>query len=100
MAYVDQYDFATTGDFLKRVQVAMAVSSRSVFTGPKDPSDNVYGKRTALALRILHTPNVELDAFRWALAADATVTAATTDAQLQTKVDAIFSAIAGVKAGD
>lgn len=104
MAYVDQALLGQDGTFRNRALIAMVQQAMTVQGEAQgSQSDAVYGKRQDFASRILLDINSSplLDMFVFGiLSFDTTITAAITDAQLQTKVGQAFNRLARVTAKD
>lgn len=102
MAYTDQATLARDVTFRDRVTVAY-LNAATTIAGEAQASqdDVVYAKRQGLAGEILRNPLDWVDEFTWGLLSfDTTITAAITDAQLQTKVNAAFNKLAKITAKD
>ena len=100
MAYIDQATLAADVTFRARVRMAMmtaAVQISAEALGQEDP--NVYGKRQTLTgVVLLGSGGNYLDAFAWAVAQNATITGASLDSDIQFQVNAVWNALAGVRA--
>jgi hypothetical protein len=94
MAYSDQAALAVNETFRARVQLAAVRAARLVRAQVQDEnaeSSSVFRQRQELALKILRQPDVFTDTLAWALAADPTISLASTDNELQSNVNQILA---------
>lgn len=101
MAYTDQATLAGDATFRNRVCVAHVISAVNVAGEAQGGTSNaIYRKRQVLATDIASHPTKWLDAFVWCVAADTTISGASSDSTIQNRCDAVFNDIAGVYGTD
>lgn len=101
MAYVDQYTLGEDPTFIHRVQIAVATSAVQIqgeAVGSFTPQQ--YQKRQALARKVIANPPVFAQLFARLVVTAASITGASTDAQIQTMIDNNWSKMAGIDLGD
>ena len=94
MAYKDQWNLASDGEFKRRVQVAMlsaAISIQAEATATPN-----HTNRANYAKLVLNSPDSYMPLFALAICAlDPALTPASPDATIQTNVNAVWNALAG-----
>lgn len=103
MPYIDQYNNSQDTDFKKRVHIALITAAVDIAGEVKPVGTPPVGlikwqKRAELAKSVLSNNSVG----QWALlvAADPTITLASTDAAILARVSAVFDDVAGCQDGD
>jgi len=89
MAYIDRTDLAQDAQFVARVQHAMMVAAWAVLNQASPPAE-----RLALARVIVTEPERRARIFAFGVVSNSDITAASTDAELQTAVNATLIAYA------
>lgn len=101
MGYAEQFALGETPAFQNKIQVAALTTAWAVLGEAKGgQTPETYKKRQALAQRVRDNPEGYARIIARLLVTAASITASTTDAQLQTIVDNNWSKVAGVDAGD
>jgi hypothetical protein len=103
LAYTDQATLASDSTFRSRVRVALATAAVQVMgEDAASYSDTEYGKRQGLAYQVLQAAagGMWLEAFVWAVVANAAVTGASQDSDIQFTVNASWDDLAGVRITD
>ena len=103
MGYTEQAALAADQTFRDRVRVALATAAVQVMGEAKETySDVQYGKRQGLAFDVLRTAasGVLLEAFIWAVVANAAITGASTDQDIQFTVNSTWDDLSGVRIDD
>lgn len=105
MTYLDQVKLSQSGDFRKRVRMALITAAVQIqgeaLALPLTTSS--YGKRQTLANKVLRTAGQGdqadpiLDSFVWAVVQNAAIVSASLDSDIQFQVNAVFSDLAGVQ---
>jgi hypothetical protein len=98
MAYTDQATLAADSAFRSRVQMALVTAARTVVQQAAGASDfgPDYQRKRKLAAGVLRAPASLVDMAAWTLASIPTMTATTTDAQLQGAVDVLLVNLAKI----
>ncbi|WP_242890291.1 hypothetical protein [Actinomadura litoris] len=103
MAFTDQAALADDATFRAKVRVALATAAVQVMGEDKGQmSDTQFGKRQALAYDVLRAAasGMLLEAFVWAVVANAAITGASTDSDLQFTVNSVWGDLSGVRIND
>jgi hypothetical protein len=101
MAFADQYDLARPGAtadaFEKRVFEAMMTAAHQIVGEDQGSMTGTnHKKRHDLAHAILNAPDEHIQNFKDSVVTNASITAASTDADVQFTVNSNFGDIAGV----
>lgn len=103
MTFIAQAALATDATFRDKVRVALATAAVQVMgEDPQSHSDTEYGKRQGLAYQVLLAAagGVWLEAFVWAVVANATITSESADADIQFTINAAWDDLSGVRITD
>jgi hypothetical protein len=93
MAYTTQYALGTDGVMQQRVIIAMLNTAVNVQAEVNTTPNHT--NRANFAKLVINNPYGYVPAFQMTVMADGTITAASTDAQIQSRSDAIWNAAAG-----
>lgn len=103
LAFTDQAALAANSTFRDRVRVAVATAAVQIMGEAEGSySDTHFGKRQSLAYQVLQTAasGALLEAFVWATVANAAVTDASSDSDIQFTVNSAWDDLAGVRITD
>lgn len=100
MAYTDQAALANDVTFRDRVRVAIVTAAIAVMGETQTGTDQQYGKRQALAYAMLTNSGGYLERFAWGVVANAAITGASNDGDIQFTVDSLIDDMAGVTQQD
>ena len=100
MAFTDQAALARSDEFVYRIRVALckaciAVISES-YGGSGQPSAAQHNLRAAWATQVLRDPEQPAIRYAWGVVANAAITAASSDSDIEFTVNSIFDAYAGI----
>lgn len=99
MAYSDDYNLAVNETWRQRVVIALKSAAIDV-AGEAGTAGTIKTKRHDLAVRVLNDSDALYSLFRFAVVADGAVTLASTDAQIKTRISAVWNDHAGVLSTD
>lgn len=98
MAYLDQAQLAQNPDFLNRVMMAMYTAANDITNEAVTPGYEIYhAKRLALAQVVQQAPQGLSSQFAWGTAANAAITMASPDSDIQWMVNGLWNVLAGVQ---
>lgn len=101
MAFIDQHALANNAYFRSRVLIAMVKTAVLVVGEALDSGEEiVHGKRHALGVEIMKTPQLNLDSFAYGVAQNPVISGSSSDGDIEFTVVTIFDDIAGVKISD
>ena len=100
MAYADDYALATNQTFLSQLLMSIVKAANSISSEAPTADATKDAKRSALATRILNTPNAFTSSFAFACVATGTLTGTPTDAAVDTAVASVWNGIAGISSRD
>lgn len=96
VGYLNDYNVAINESFIQPVTIAML--NAAVAISAELSSTAGHAQRFALATKVLASPDSYAQQFALAAVADDVTTAGISDSALQTRINAIWSAIAGYDA--
>lgn len=100
MAFIDQYDLSQdTASFQKKVAIAMAKTAVAIVGEASSGNGNTDKKRHDLGVDVLRNPDNWIDQFSRAVVTNATISATSTDSEIENQVIAVWNDIAGVGNG-
>jgi uncharacterized protein YueI len=98
MAFIDQSVLARSPQFRDRVIIAMVKTAVLIVGEALEVGKEVlHEKRHTLGVDIVQNPDLKLNAFSFAVAQNAAITATSTDGDIEFTVVTVFDDIAGVK---
>jgi len=98
VAYIDQAALAADATFRSRVRMAVVTAAIQIAAEAKASQDTtVYDKRQQLVAEVLPNGGTDLlEAFSWAVAQNAAITASSLDSDVQFQVNSVWNALAGI----
>lgn len=100
MAYADDYVLSQDSTFQNRIRMSMIKIALTVAATPPTTDAVIDGKRNVLADAVLNDPTAHIQRFTLAAIEEGALTSQSSDANLDTSIAAVWSAIAGVTTRD
>lgn len=93
-SYTNQAALAVNPTFIERVELAAVSAALDVYN--EAPGTTGHSARAAMARQVVESPDPWARVLAWGVAADVSISAATTDTALKSRIAAIWNTYAGV----
>lgn len=101
MTYAEQATLAVDTAFQARVRVAVVTAAKDVMGEAKGSmTDTVFNKRQTFAFSVINNSAGYLDRFVWGVVANAAITDASSDGDIQFTVNSLWDDLSGVAVTD